>query len=688
MGKLQLLIAATALLVVVACLGGLIARPRILQVIIGVLPLPRPLRGAMLSVYLTLTLRRGAPILLLDGADRSLYVARILSALAASVAGGMAGGQVAGFAEAVWMYRYWQVGNPELFLFCWCVMMYGAVFAVSALGIGAGLVFLYLAFDRWPRPAWSFAFSASVTLAGIIVVVGRHRYARDTLGDHALSNLEILGLLGVAALSAFALGCLLAVVVPRLRLQWRGAIAATLACYLLVSLGAYGLGKYLEVPEPQRVFNPTPGATGPNILLIMADTLRADHLTPYFAGSPAKTPNVRKLAEEGTVFRQSFAHASWTRPSFATLFTGLYPTEHQTMGKASMLPGHLDTLAGLLSEKGYYTQGLANNRNLLPAYGFAKGFDNYEFLVPKIWFGATYSCEASALYGMLRLARLRLSTPRVDIEHFYQTAPQVNEKILDWLERKPVAKDYPWFLYCHYMDPHDPYMRADRPGEGYAVAQIGLNPDPAKYLAPMKRAYADEVEYLDHWLGELFAELKQRGEWENTMIVLTADHGEEFCEHGGYSHGPTLYDEVIHVPIIIKWPGNRLAGTVNEHIARHVDVTATMLAIAGARIPEQVRGISLVSPDYVFANEATESTFAQTDFLQNVGAALRTRVDKYITMNPGNPRDLPERAYYDLTQDPGEQENRVGLGGESEANLRKGLETFQSSLKPEMLEVP
>lgn len=682
MGKLQFLIAASALLSVLILLVGLVARPRIVQVAFSLLPLPLVFRQAMLAGYLALTLRRNSTIELLTIDGRRIYLQRIVPVLASAMAGGMVGGQVAGFIEAVWMYRYWQVGNPELFLFCWCAMMYGAVFALAGLGIGAGLVFLYLAFDRWPRAAWSFALSAAVTLGGIFVVVGRHRYARDVLGDHALSGQDILLLLAVAGGSAMTLGAMLSIVVPLLRLRWRTAVVATLATYALVSAGAFGLGKYLEVPEPVRTFSSRADAAGPNIILIMADTLRADHLTPYFAGSPAKTPNVRAFAEEGTVFLRSFAHASWTRPSFATLFTGLYPTEHQTMGKASMLPGHFDTLAGLLSEKGYYTQGLANNRNLLPAFGFAKGFDGYEFLVPKILFGATYSCEASALYGMMRMAWLRLSTPWVDIEHFYQTAPQVNAAILDWMDHRPVPKDYPYFLYCHYMDPHDPYMRADKPGQGYAVVQIGINPDPETYLAPMKRAYADEVEYLDHWLGELFADLKERGEWDNTMIVLTADHGEEFCEHGGYSHGPTIYDEVIHVPIIVKWPQGQLAGTVNEDIARHVDLTATMLAVGGARIPEQVRGIPLVTPDYNFANADIETTFAQTDFLQNVGTALRSKTGKHIEMNSNNPRGLPSEAYYDLVTDPAEAVNKLGQGGEAESGLIRDHETFRATLQP------
>ena len=683
MGKLQLVIAGGLLLSVALLFAGLILRPRILHVAVSLLPLPYRVRQIILRLLSRTLLRVATKGALepLSPIEARTYRSSILAALCAAVAGGMVGGQIAGFVEAVWMYRFWQVGNPELFLFCWCVMMYGAVFAIAGVGIGAGLVFLSLAADRWLRPSLSFSVSVAITLAGIITVVGRHRYARDALGDHALSGTDIVMLLAVAGGAALAAGALFSVLVPLLRLRWRGAVVATILTYALVSVGAFGLGKYLEVPAPVRTFSPTPDAKGPNVLLIMADTLRADHLTPYFAGSPAKTPNVRAFAEEGTVFLQSFSHASWTRPSFATLFTGLYPSEHQTMGKASMLPGHLESLAGLLSEKGYYTQGLANNRNLLPAFGFAKGFDDYEFLVPKILFGGTYSCEASALYGMMRVAWLRLSTPWVDIEHFYQTAPKVNAKILDWMDKRPVPKEYPWFLYCHYMDPHDPYMRADKPGQGFATVQIGTNPDPKVYLAPMKRAYADEVEYLDLWLGKLFAEMKARGEWDNTMVVLTADHGEEFCEHGGYSHGPTLYDEVIHVPIIIKWPGGKLTGTVNEHIARHVDLTATILSVAGARVPEQVRGIPLVTPEYEFANQGTESTFAQTDFTQNVGQSIRTTTDKYIEMNADNPRGQPEQAYYDLQSDPGEQKNLAGTG--SEAKLKQGLDAMRDGFEVE-----
>ena len=293
MGKLQLVIAGGLLLAIALLFAGLIFRPRILHVAISLLPLPYRVRQIILRL-LSRTLLRVAPkgaLEPLSPIEARTYRSSILAALCAAVAGGLVGGQIAGFVEAVWMYRFWQVGNPELFLFCWCVMMYGAVFAIAGVGIGAGLVFLSLAADRWLRPSLSFSVSVAITLAGIITVVGRHRYARDALGDHALSGTDIVMLLAVAGGAALAAGALFSVLVPLLRLRWRGAVVATILTYALVSVGAFGLGKYLEVPAPVHTFSPTPNAKGPNILLIMADTLRADHLMPYFAGSPAKTPN-------------------------------------------------------------------------------------------------------------------------------------------------------------------------------------------------------------------------------------------------------------------------------------------------------------------------------------------------------------------------------------------------------------
>lgn len=658
MGKLQLALLAGGLLATLLVAAVLVLRPRVWRTVLSVL---------------------GVRALPLSPEELRETRVRILATLGAAFAGGAMGGQFVGLGEAVWMYRHWLAGGPELFVFTWNTIAYGIAFAPLGLGIGFGLVFVYLALDRWRAASGSFALSLALTVAACFVIVGRHRFARDVLGDHALSGTHILVLLLFAMALAVVLERVASLAVARLRLCPRRAPMAVLRAFLILALGAHVLGKVLETPEQRPAFTPKADFKAPNLILIVADTLRADHLQSYFAGSASKTPNLLKLAEEGTVFRNSFAQSSWTKPSFGTMFTGMYPSEHTATQKASVLPPQLHTVASLLAERGYYTQGFPNNRNLMPEYGLDKGFIGYTFLEPHIYFGATYSAESTALYQVLRRVRARLMAPKVDIEHFYQPADKVTAVAAQWLDQRPVAPGYPYFLYLHYMDPHDPYMTHAAPGEGYASVLLGTNPSPSM-KGKLADAYAREVEYLDHWLGELFAELKQRGEWDNTMIVLTADHGEEFCEHGGWSHGATVYDEVIHVPIVVKWPGNQLAGTVNEHIARHIDVAATMIAVGGAPIPEQVRGIPLVTPDWQFNNASVDTAFAQTDFLQNVGHALRSTSGKYIEMNPDNPSGLPVKAYYDITIDPGEQTNLVEKGGEEEFRLREGLKQLREGM--------
>src|SRR5207253_3039064 len=276
----------------------------------------------------------------------------------------------------------------------------------------------------------------------------------------------------------------------------------------------------------------------PNVVLIMVDTLRADHLSCY--GSTAvKTPHIDALAADGTRWANAFAQASWTRPSVATILTGLYPSSHGAVHKADRLPERVDTLAERLRAIGYRTVGFADNANISRAFNFQQGFDEYRYLEPDFFFGASEPASQLALYSGLRLVRER-------------------------------------FL-AHYVDVH---------------------------------------------LGVLFDDFRRRGLYDQTLVVLTADHGEEFHEHGGWWHGTTLYDEQIHVPLIVKPPGAHGpgpaggAGRVLDELATSLDIAPTILAAAGLKVPKTLPGHAL--PLDGGAAPARESTFAEEDLEGNV----------------------------------------------------------------------
>jgi arylsulfatase A-like enzyme len=382
----------------------------------------------------------------------------------------------------------------------------------------------------------------------------------------------------------------------------------------------------------------------------MVDTLRADHLSSYDP-SHVQTPHIDRLARDGARYANAFAQASWTRPSVATILTGLYPSSHGAVHKADLLPGRVDTLAEQLQRGGYRTVGFANNANVSPAFNFQQGFDEYGYLAPAFFFAASEPAAQLTLYSGLRLVRERFLARRVDVHNYYQPAEVVTAEVKRWLDHRP-ANDPPFFLFAHYMDPHDPYMVHPYNGEG--AARVANPNPPAAQAERLHRLYAGEVAHLDEHLGALFADLTARGLYERTLVILTSDHGEEFQEHGGWWHGTTLYDEQIRVPLLVKPPRKDGGGRVVEELATSLDIAPTVLAAAGLPVPETIQGHVL--PLDGGRAPARTSVFAEEDLEGNVLFAVRTPEWKLINANPGNPRGLAEEEVYHVAVDPKERE--------------------------------
>ena len=228
----------------------------------------------------------------------------------------------------------------------------------------------------------------------------------------------------------------------------------------------------------------------------------------------------------------------------------------------------------------------------------------------------------------------------------------MNEVAFEWLDE---MKDDRFFLFLHYMDPHDPYF--EHPYDGVGIARVSMpEPDP-EMAEELQRLYKGEIEYLDEQFGKLLDKLDGMGLYDESVIALTSDHGEEFHEHGGFWHGLTLYDEQIHVPLIIKWAqsGETAARGADSGIARLIDVGPTLLGVAGVEVPEGMQGIDLRSP-FSTRLEKDRQVFSEEDHEGNVLWSLRTEDEKLIVANPGNPRGLPEREFFDVSGDPLEQD--------------------------------
>jgi arylsulfatase A-like enzyme len=427
------------------------------------------------------------------------------------------------------------------------------------------------------------------------------------------------------------------------------------AAALVAALAAGAAGAARLAPRPPAsptVTRAAPPADAPNVVLVVVDTLRADHLSCY-GGTTVRTPHIDALAAEGVRYADAFSQASWTRPSIATILTGLYPSSHGAIHKADKLPDRVDTLAELLQRAGYRTVGFADNANISPAFNFQQGFDEYHYLAPDFFFGASETASQLTLYSALRLVRERFLARRMDVHNYYQPAEVVTATVRRWLDGRADTRA-PLFLFVHYMDPHDPYFVHPFNGVGYA--RVAMPNPPAELVGRMHEAYAGSVAYLDEHLGALFDDLRRRGLWDRSLVVLTADHGEEFREHGGWWHGTTLYDEQVHVPLIVKPPGGRGARVVEE-FATSLDIAPTVLAAAGASVPSTLQGHGL--PLDGGPPPSRQSVFAEEDLEGNVLQAVRTRDWKLVTANPGNPRGLAPEELYDLPKDPGEHANVV-----------------------------
>ncbi|MBM3290578.1 MAG: sulfatase, partial [Candidatus Hydrogenedentes bacterium] len=391
------------------------------------------------------------------------------------------------------------------------------------------------------------------------------------------------------------------------------------------------------------------------------------------------------LRADAVSFKHCFAQSSWTKASFATIFTGKYPETHGAYEKSAIVGGDNVTFPEVLEKHGYYTQGYCNNPNIADTYNYGQGFVQYNYLSPRYVFFANQSAEKMVLYKVVRQVWSKIagkiSRGKINVKDFYQPAEVVTQSAVEWLDgARP--KDAPFFLFLHYMDPHDPYMDHTTNGVGYARVRLGTAMDPAEWKEKLQRAYIGEIEYLDRYIGTLIEGLKQRGLYDDSLIVFTSDHGEEFHEHGGWWHGLSLYDEQIGIPLMFKLPQNQQAGIECNYLARHVDLGPTVLQFAGADPQEaadaKMQGEPLFTKDLAAGPQDVSGgyIYSHLDFESIRLRAVRTPLFKMIQSNE-NKRKYAPVELYDLAADPGETKNLAGTGNSEEAVLGGMVESMR-----------
>jgi arylsulfatase A-like enzyme len=443
-----------------------------------------------------------------------------------------------------------------------------------------------------------------------------------------------------------------------------------------------------------------------SLLLLTIDTLRADRIGAY-GYLNARTPALDRLAREGVLFERAIAQSSWTRPSFGTLFTSRYPSDHQASWRLlENAPGarrslynrplrsDLPTVAEILDTGGYLTIGINTNVQTSRPFGFDHGFEHYiDVSRPFSMLTSSIACRAPGL-GLSELCN-RLSAVSADYPYL------AGDRVLAIFHRVADRLDggqRPFFLWLHLMDPHVPYRAHDGSGAsmGYDdIERLLAGEDGAAGAARAAgQMYDAAVAFADRCVGEVLARIEGSESLARTAVLVTSDHGEELVErwrtaserpealryyYRGYGHGHTMYEELLRVPLILRLPDRRDAGLRVASPVGHIDVTPTLLALAGVT-PWNPRyrpeGKELVST--VRSGGDTERFMrSEATLYGNEVKALAAGRKKLVVRFADDRRER-----YDLAKDPGERADIEDSGRTGFAELERDLDGWLESVPP------
>jgi arylsulfatase A-like enzyme len=390
---------------------------------------------------------------------------------------------------------------------------------------------------------------------------------------------------------------------------------------------------------------PPPPAPRPHLLLISLDACRADHLSVYGYGRET-SPFLAELSARGTLFRHAFCNTHGTTPSHATMLSSLYQETHRIEYRAAegenkqeAVPKRVVLLPEILKAEGYITLGVTDGGQMARGYGFDRGFVEFDDAGGGI---------ASGTEKLLAMARRHLPSGA------------------------------PLFLFLHTYSVHSPYLPPEPYRTLFGEFPHSIEPT-SEALLPLantawrdlaqgdldflKAQYDGGIRHADDTLRRFFGELEADGMLDRTVAAVTADHGEEFADHGGLLHRNFLYEELLRVPLILAGPGVP-AGRVEEKLAGLVDLSPTLLALAGTAPKVLMEGRDLLDPAF-----RGEVLFAQYG---NLRYALRTRQWKYIRTTVPEGEEL-----FDLVADPGEKNNAAAVERERARRFSKALEEWR-----------
>ena len=351
-----------------------------------------------------------------------------------------------------------------------------------------------------------------------------------------------------------------------------------------------------------------------NVLLVSIDTVRADYLRLYDAKG-VETSNLEQLAKEGILFRKAISQIPYTLPSHTSLFTGLHPVAHGVRDNVEdILRKEIPTIAETFQKHGYNTAGFIGSMVLNRTTGLAKGFEYYDDFLS------------------------RADVRGEDLGAIERRAQEVFYSFQNWQEKRTEQK--PFFAFLHFYDPHDPYE------------------PPASFFPKEDTAqerYKGEIRYVDHVLGNLFEFLRSKNLWDNTILVITSDHGEMLQEHGEIGHGYFLYQPALSVPLIFHVPNGKQGKEIPD-IVQLVDVPSTLLELTGLPIPRGMQGESLVP--FLQGESRRKNRFALSE---SYFASIQLGVSPIFSIQDSTWKyiESPHPELYDLAKDPKETRNII-----------------------------
>jgi arylsulfatase A-like enzyme len=381
--------------------------------------------------------------------------------------------------------------------------------------------------------------------------------------------------------------------------RWARRMTPALAGFVIVVAGgmltsAWAAERYALAQLP------APPSSAPNVILVVLDTVRAKSLSTY--GYPRATaPTLQRVASEGAVFERALAPAPWTLPSQATMFTGRQPHEHGA-DWSKPLDSRYPTLAEALRARGYATAGFAaNTLNVTRFHGLARGFIHFEDL------------PVSAGRLALSTSIGRLIVGQGSLRHWLnyhevadrQPAERITTNFLTWMRAN---RERPFFAFLNYFDAHDPYLPPDpfatkfgprrSPTARFWHTGVASWPVDRQKLPPQQKqaevdAYDGAIAYTDSQLDRLLRDLAEQQLLDNTLLIVTSDHGEQLGEHGLYNHGNSMYRPLMHVPLVMRFPGRVAAGVRVPQPVSLRNIPRTVLDLLAATDDTRFPGFSL-----------------------------------------------------------------------------------------------